>query len=74
MSTIHINSRFGRQYLGNSSSSKMEVHDLRNEKTQCQVDAILRAGHAVGFVPDTLFEAHRCAYDNCAYCIGGSNR
>jgi hypothetical protein len=27
----------------------MEVHDLDNEKTQCQIDEIIRAGHAVAF-------------------------
>ena len=50
------------------------VDNLRNEKTQCQIDEILRADHAVGFTPDTLDEAHGCKYDNCAHCIGGSTR
>lgn len=63
-----------KRYLGNSSPSKMEVHDLHNEKTQCQIDEIIRAGHAVVFTPDTLTQAHSERYDNGAYCIGGSTR
>ena len=74
MATFLINNKQGRRYLGNSSPSKKEVHDLGNEKPQCQIGEILRAGHAVGFVPDTLDEAHRNGYDNCAFCIGGSKR
>ncbi|MBU0677818.1 MAG: hypothetical protein KJ626_06845 [Verrucomicrobia bacterium] len=66
--------KYGFQYLGNSSPTKMEVHDLHCEKPQCQISEILRAGHAVRFAPDTLAEAKRLGYDNCAYCIGGSTR
>lgn len=63
-----------KRYLGNNSSSKMEVHDLHNEQTNCQIDEILKANHAVVFDPDTLERAHGEGYDNCAYCIGGSKR
>ena len=52
----------------------MEVHDLENEKPQCQIDEIIRARHAVVFNPDTLEQAHQEGYDNGAYCIGGSTR
>ena len=55
----------------------MEVHDLDNEQTgaeECQIDEIIKAGHAVKFTSDTLKTAHDCGYDNCAYCIGGSRR
>lgn len=62
----------GKRYLGNNN--KMEVHDLDNEQVNCQIDEIIRAGHAVTFTPDTLEEAHRQGYDNCAWCIGGSTR
>ncbi len=62
----------GRKYLGNTNH--MEVHDLDNEESDCQIDEILRAGHQVTFSPDSLDEAHRRGYDNCAYCIGGSKR
>ncbi len=61
---------YGAQYCGNTNEK--EVHNLDNEKTQCQIDEIIRAGHAVPF--DTLQEAHNYRYDNCAYCIGGSTR
>lgn len=67
-----VSSRIGTRYLGNTN--KMEVHDLQHEKTQCQIDEILAAGHAVGFTPDTLDQAHAEGYDNGAHCIGGSTR
>ena len=69
--------RSGKQFLGNSSSSKMEVHDLKKEDTApngCQIDEFLRVGHGVGFTPDILDQAHSEGYDNCAKCIGGSRR
>ena len=66
-----ISSRVVR-YLGNTN--KMEVHDLHNETRQCQVDEIIGAGHAVGFIPDTLDQAHAEGYDNGQYCLGGSTR
>jgi hypothetical protein len=72
MSVYSVSSRYGISYLGNRNEK--EVHRLSAEKLQCQIDEILRAGHAVGFVPDTLQEAHNNGYDNCAYCIGGSLR
>jgi len=56
--------------LGNKH--KMEVHDLENEKSQCQIDEIIDNGHDVPFV--SLDTAHAAGYDNCAYCIGGSRR
>lgn len=63
-----------KQFLGNRSSSKMEVHDLKQESVQCQINEIVRAGHAVTFSPDTLAQAHSEGYDNGAYCIGNSRR
>lgn len=61
-----------KRYLGNASEK--EVHDLRNEKPQCQIDEIIRAGNAVVFTPDTLAQAHSEGYDNGYYCLGGSTR
>jgi hypothetical protein len=60
------------RYLGNTN--KMEVHDLRNEQVKCQIQKIRNAKHDVYFTPDTLDEAHRRGFDNCAHCIGGSRR
>ena len=60
----------GARYCANTNT--MEVHDLDNEKVQCQIDEIIRAGHAVPF--QALQQAHVAGYDNCAYCIGGSRR
>lgn len=62
----------GEKYLGNSNPSHMEVHDLDNEKTQCQIDAIIRTGHDRPY--NSLAAAHVAGYDNCAYCVGGSTR
>ncbi len=50
----------------------MEVHDLDNKQTNCQIDEIIETGHAKPFDPDTLEQAHNEGYDSCAYCIGGS--
>lgn len=67
--------RNGFRFLGNTNT--MEVHDLDNEQTgadECQIDEIIRAGHAVRFTPDSLQTANNSGYDNCAHCIGGSRR
>ena len=66
---------YGNKYCGNTN--KKEVHDLDNEDTRpagCQINEIIAAGHAKTFDPDTLEQAHNEGYDNCAYCIGGSQR
>ena len=63
----------GERYLGNTS--KLEVHDLDNEDTVgngCQIDEIIRAGHDKPF--STLVAAHDVGYDNCAKCVGNSQR
>ncbi len=60
----------GEQYLGNTS--KKEVHDLDKENTNCQIDEIIRAGHDRPF--SSLQAAHAAGYDNCAWCLGGSQR
>ena len=72
---ISINNRpTDKKYLGNSDPDHMEVHDLKNEKPQCQIDEIIKAGNAVVFEPDTLEQAKSEDYDNCAFCIGRSER
>lgn len=66
---------YGRKYCGNDH--KMEVHDLDKEDTSlsgCQIDEIIASKHARIFNPDTLEQAHKEGYDNCAKCIGGSRR
>lgn len=62
----------GERYLANASPSKKEVHDLDNEKTQCQIDAIIKAGHDRPY--NSLSAAQAAGYDNCAYCLGNSTR
>lgn len=66
---------FGNRYCGNTN--KTEVHDLDHEDKSpsgCQIDEIIRAGHARAFNPDSLVQANAEGYDNCAKCIGGSRR
>jgi hypothetical protein len=62
----------GERYLANKSPSKREVHDLDNEKTQCQIDEIIAAGNDKPYT--SLSAARTDGYDNCAYCIGNSTR
>lgn len=62
----------GERYLANTSPSKKEVHDLDNEKTNCQIDEIIDAGHDKPYT--LLSTAQAAGYDNCAHCIGGSTR
>jgi hypothetical protein len=63
---------YGAKYCANTNPSKKEVHDLDNEKTQCQINEIIAAGHAKPY--NSLADAHSDGYDNCAYCLGGSTR
>jgi hypothetical protein len=75
MSRRSVSPLYGKKFCGNKN--KMEVHDLDNEDKSpsgCQIDEIIRAGHAKAFYPDTLEQAHSEGYDNCAKCIGGSRR
>lgn len=63
----------GEKYLGNTNTK--EVHDLDKEDTSesgCQIDEIIKAGHDQPFV--SLSNAHNAGYDNCAKCIGDSQR
>lgn len=62
----------GAKYCANKNPSKKEVHDLDNERTQCQINEIIHAGHAVPY--DSLVVAHADGYDNCAWCLGSSTR
>ena len=59
MATPINNRPTDKRYLGNSDPGHMEVHDLKNEKPQCQIDEIIEAGNAVVFSPDTLEQANR---------------
>jgi hypothetical protein len=67
--TGHMN---GEQYLGNTSPSKKEVHDLDNEKTNCQIDEIIRAGNDKPY--NSLSDGHNAGLDDCDYCLSGSTR
>lgn len=62
----------GERYLANTSPSKEEVHDLDNEKTNCQIDEIINAGNDKAYTSQK--SANDDGYDNCAYCIGNSKR
>ncbi len=70
MARRHKGNMNGERYCGNTD--KKEVHDLDNEKSNCQIDEIIAAGHDKPF--KTLDDAHRAGYDNCYWCLGGSKR
>jgi hypothetical protein len=61
---------YDEKLLGNTHTK--EVHDLDLETENCQIDEIIKAGHVVAF--DTLPDAHAADYDNCAFCLGNSER
>lgn len=68
-----------RRYEGNMNGerfcaniNKKEVHDLDNEKKNCQIGEIIHAKHDRPYT--VLSTAHNDGYDNCANCIGGSRR
>ena len=58
-------------YLGNKNTT--EAHYLPRQTPTCQINEILPE-HRKFFNPDTLDQAHREGFDNCAYCIGRSTR
>lgn len=62
----------GERYLANKSPSKKEVHDLDNEKVKCQIDEIIEAKNDKPYSSQKA--ANDAGYDNCAHCIGNSNR
>lgn len=63
----------GERYLANTSASKLEVHDLDNEKkADCQIDEIIEAGHDKPYTSQKA--ANDDGYDNCHHCIGNSTR
>lgn len=69
----NIGNMNGERYLG--AAAKKEVHDLDNEDTAangCQIDEIIAAAHDTPFT--SLSIAHSEGYDNCAKCLGGSQR
>jgi len=72
MARRHTGHMKGERYLANTSPSKKEVHDLDNEKTNCQIDEIIKAGHDKPY--NSLDAAHKDGYDDCAYCLKNSTR
>lgn len=72
MSRRYTGNMNGEQYLANKSPSKKEVHDLDNEKTNCQIDEIIKAKNDKPY--STLTGARNDGYDNCAHCLGSSTR
>ena len=62
----------GERFLANTSPSKKEVHDLAQEKTKCQIDEIIKAGHDKPYTSQSA--ANNAGYDNCVYCLGQSIR
>lgn len=66
-------SREGKRFLGDRD--KKEVHDLKNEdmtQNGCRVSEFIKSDNAVGFIVDTLEQAHKERYVSCARCINGT--
>lgn len=63
----HMN---GQQYLANVS--KLEVHDLDNEKSSCQINEIISDGHDKAY--RLLRAAQRDHYDICPWCLSKPKR
>jgi hypothetical protein len=70
MSRRYSGNMRGEQFCGNANSK--EVHDLDNERVNCQIDEIIRAGNDRAF--NSLTTAHAYGYDNCRWCLGASAR
>lgn len=70
MAVQRTHHRMDMRFLGGSSQSAPEVHDLRKAKQECRIAGILRAGQAVRFIPDSIDEAHKNGYGSCVHCIG----
>jgi hypothetical protein len=70
MSRRNTGNMHGEQYLADISMSKREVHDLDNEKPNCRIDEIIKAGMDKPF--SVLDFAKRDGFNNCAHCIGDS--
>ena len=56
-------------YLGDNN--KKQVHDLLNQKDDCQVDDIMMV-HKRHFIPDTFMQANLEGYASCIWCIDTS--
>jgi len=54
--------------------NKMRVHDLENEKKQCQIDDIIDSVQAINFYPDTLEQAHKEGYNNLCILYRGKEK
>ena len=65
----------GKRYCGNAN--RMEVHDFNYEDRRefaCRIEEFITTGHAKSFMPDTLEQAYKEGYHNCAFCIGISTK
>lgn len=57
----HMN---GERYLGDVD--KYQLHDLDNEQTECQIDAIIDAGNDQPY--QSVQRAHMERHDDCPLC------
>jgi hypothetical protein len=65
-----ITSRHSNRYMGNSNPERNQVHDLRENNSQCRIEKTIEEGDAVVFSPDTLQQAYAEGYVPCDWCIG----
>ena len=72
MSRRYRGNMSGERYLADTNPEMHHVHDLDNEKTECQIEAIMRAGLDKPFF--TRLDASREGFTRCDYCLGESSR
>lgn len=56
----------GKRYIGNADPHHMEVHDLDNEKSLCQINEIKKVAT---FTPDSVHTAISQGYNGCYWCL-----
>jgi hypothetical protein len=57
---------YGAKFCGNKSEK--EIHNLDNEKPECQIDEILKTRNAIHF--SSLHLARAYGYKKCVKCLG----
>ena len=62
------------RFLKNTNPVCLEIHDLDNEQPQCQIEEIIKAGHAQHLeISDIrnlqIWITKNPKYDGCKYCL-----
>ena len=63
-----------KRFIANTDYRHLEVHDLDNEKTGCQIDELMRGGN-YKYLPNNTEEGlvswlrDNPSYDGCNWCL-----